>query len=63
MYSSVAIYTGRNYVQLSSLAHVPIRPHDDYYTLSDILANGQSLDGSYLNLLAIVASVSNMLYY
>ena len=63
MYSSVAIYTGRNYVQLSSLAHVPIRPHDDYYTLSDILANGQSLDGSYLNLLAIVASVSNLLYY
>lgn len=56
-YSTINIYNGSNYSQLSSLAHIPLRPSNDYYTLSDIFTNGQSLDGSLLNILAAIGSV------
>jgi hypothetical protein len=56
-YSSVSIYNGENMSQLLQLAHVPLRPYNDYYTLNDIHVNGQSLDCCHVNILAIVGHV------
>uniref|UniRef100_A0A8C6K040 MEIOB-like N-terminal domain-containing protein n=1 Tax=Melopsittacus undulatus TaxID=13146 RepID=A0A8C6K040_MELUD len=43
--------------KLLSLLHLPVKDPQDYYSLGDIVANGQSLDGRILNLLAAVMSV------
>ncbi|NXD82263.1 MEIOB protein, partial [Halcyon senegalensis] len=43
---------------LLSLLHLPVKDPQDYYSLGDITANGQSLDGRILNVLAAVMSVS-----
>ena len=57
-HSIVNLYNGWDYTDFAALAHVPIRPPNDYYRLSDILASGQTLDGSHVNILAIVRHVS-----
>ena len=57
-HSDVALYSGWDYTDYTSLAHVPLRPPNDYYTLSDILANGTTLEGSHINILAAVRDVS-----
>lgn len=57
-HSVLAPYTGWDYTEFTALAHIPLRPPNDYYPLSDITASGHSLDGSYINILAIVKSVS-----
>ncbi|NWZ46985.1 MEIOB protein, partial [Haliaeetus albicilla] len=44
--------------KLLSLLHLPVKDPQDYYSLGDIIANGQSLDGRILNVLAAVMSVS-----
>ncbi|NXW57429.1 MEIOB protein, partial [Eurystomus gularis] len=44
--------------KLLSLLHLPVKDPQDYYSLGDITANGQSLDGRVLNVLAAVMSVS-----
>lgn len=44
--------------KLLSLLHLPVKDPQDYYSLGDITANGQSLDGRILNVLAAVMSVS-----
>ncbi|NXH09578.1 MEIOB protein, partial [Bucco capensis] len=44
--------------KLLSLLHLPVKDPQDYYSLGDITANGQSLDGRILNVLAAVQSVS-----
>ena len=56
-YSSLSLYDGLDYTEFSALAHIPLRPPNDYYTLSEVLNNGQSLDGSAVNILAIVRHV------
>lgn len=56
-YSTLILYDGMNYTNFTALAHVPLRPSNDYYTLSDILSSGQSLGGSFINILAIVKHV------
>ncbi|NXJ84340.1 MEIOB protein, partial [Trogon melanurus] len=43
--------------KLLSLLHLPVKDPQDYYSLGDITANGQSLDGRILNVLAAVMSV------
>ena len=57
IYSTLTLYDGGNYTQFTALAHIPLRPPNDYYTLSDLLNSGQSLDGSNVNILAIVKRV------
>ncbi|NXS28529.1 MEIOB protein, partial [Pomatostomus ruficeps] len=42
---------------LLSLLHLPVKDPQDYYSLGDIVANGQSLHGRVLNVLAAVMSV------
>ncbi|NXS54180.1 MEIOB protein, partial [Brachypteracias leptosomus] len=44
--------------KLLPLLHLPVKDPQDYYSLGDITANGQSLDGKVLNVLAAVMSVS-----
>ena len=56
-HSTVTLYNGRDLAELSSLANVPLRPLSDYYTLNDVFTNGQSLDGSHINLLAVIRNV------
>lgn len=44
---------------LLSLLHLPVKNPQDFYSLGDIVANGQSLDGKIINVLAAVKSVSH----
>ncbi|XP_062444617.1 meiosis-specific with OB domain-containing protein [Rhea pennata] len=48
---------------LLSLLHLPVKDPQDYYSLGDIIANGQSLNGRILNLLAAVMSVGEPKYF
>ncbi|XP_040430986.1 meiosis-specific with OB domain-containing protein isoform X3 [Cygnus olor] len=49
--------------KLLSLLHLPVKDPQDYYSLGDIVANGQSLDGRILNVLAAVMSVGEPKYF
>ncbi|KFO95531.1 Meiosis-specific with OB domain-containing protein, partial [Calypte anna] len=49
--------------KLLSLLHLPVKDPQDYYSLGDITANGQSLDGKILNVLAAVMSVGEPKYF
>ncbi|KAM6320409.1 meiosis-specific with OB domain-containing protein [Podargus strigoides] len=49
--------------KLLSLLHLPVKDPQDYYSLGDIIANGQSLDGRILNVLAAVMSVGEPRYF
>ncbi|XP_037363687.1 meiosis-specific with OB domain-containing protein isoform X2 [Talpa occidentalis] len=43
--------------QLLSLIHLPVKEPRDHYSLGDIVANGRSLDGRIINVLAAVRAV------
>ncbi|XP_012502952.1 PREDICTED: meiosis-specific with OB domain-containing protein, partial [Propithecus coquereli] len=49
--------------KLLSLIHLPVKESQDYYTLGDIVANGQSLNGKIINVLAAVRSVGEPKYF
>uniref|UniRef100_A0A8B9S4D4 Meiosis specific with OB-fold n=1 Tax=Apteryx owenii TaxID=8824 RepID=A0A8B9S4D4_APTOW len=49
--------------KLLSLLHLPVKDPQDYYSLGDITANGQSLNGRILNVLAAVMSVGEPKYF
>ncbi|XP_017589511.1 meiosis-specific with OB domain-containing protein isoform X2 [Corvus cornix cornix] len=49
--------------RLLSLLHLPVKDPQDYYSLGDIVANGQSLHGRVLNVLAAVMSVGEPKYF
>ncbi|XP_034640898.1 meiosis-specific with OB domain-containing protein [Trachemys scripta elegans] len=49
--------------KLLSLLHLPVKNPQDYYSLGDIVANGQSLDGRIINVLAAVKSVGEPKYF
>ena len=59
-HSTISLYTGWDYTDFTALAHIPLRPPNDYYPLSDILSSGQALEGSHINILAIVRHVSRL---
>ncbi|XP_069859886.1 meiosis-specific with OB domain-containing protein-like [Dipodomys merriami] len=40
--------------KLLSLIHLPVKESSDYYSLGDVIANGPSLDGRIINVLAAV---------
>lgn len=44
--------------KLLSLIHLPVKESRDYYSLGDIVANEQGLDGRIINVLAAVKLVS-----
>ncbi len=43
--------------RLLPLIHLPVKDSGDFYSLGDIVANGQKLDGTVINVLAAVKSV------
>lgn len=43
--------------QLLTLLNLPVKDPQDFYSLGDIVANGQSLDGKIINVLAAIKSV------
>uniref|UniRef100_A0A3Q3VSX3 MEIOB-like N-terminal domain-containing protein n=1 Tax=Mola mola TaxID=94237 RepID=A0A3Q3VSX3_MOLML len=43
--------------RLLPLIHLPVKDSRDFYSLGDIVANGQGLDGTVINVLAAVKSV------
>ncbi|XP_056325979.1 meiosis-specific with OB domain-containing protein [Danio aesculapii] len=45
------------------LFHIPIKDPRDFYSLGDITANGQSLDGHVINILAAVQSVGEEKFF
>ncbi|XP_008926454.2 meiosis-specific with OB domain-containing protein [Manacus vitellinus] len=49
--------------RLLPLLHLPVKDPQDYYSLGDIVANGQSLNGRILNVLAAVMSVGEPKYF
>ncbi|XP_039102772.1 meiosis-specific with OB domain-containing protein isoform X2 [Hyaena hyaena] len=49
--------------KLLALIYLPIKESRDYYSLGDIVANGHSLDGRIINVLAAVKSVGEPKYF
>ncbi|CAO2642219.1 Meiosis-specific with OB domain-containing protein, partial [Lemmus lemmus] len=49
--------------KLLSLIHLPVKESRDYYSLTDIIANGHNLDGRIINVLAAVRSVGEPKYF
>jgi len=58
VHSTITLYSGWDYTEFASLAHIPIRPANDCYKLKDMLTGGHKLTGSHVNLLVAVKSVS-----
>ncbi|KAF1374120.1 hypothetical protein PFLUV_G00245960 [Perca fluviatilis] len=46
--------------RLLPLIHLPVKDCADFYSLGDIMANGQSLDGTMINILAAVKSIGEL---
>ncbi|XP_042363769.1 meiosis-specific with OB domain-containing protein [Plectropomus leopardus] len=46
--------------RLLPLIHLPVKDSRDFYSLGDIVANGQQLDGSVINILAAVKSIGEL---
>ncbi|XP_008579808.1 PREDICTED: meiosis-specific with OB domain-containing protein isoform X1 [Galeopterus variegatus] len=63
-HSTVKICSGYEVdAKLLSLIHLPVKESRDYYSLGDIVANGHSLDGRIINVLAAVRSVGEPKYF
>ncbi|XP_077407881.1 meiosis-specific with OB domain-containing protein [Vanacampus margaritifer] len=45
---------------LLPLLHMPVKDSRDFYPLGDVVANGKSLDGSFINILAAVKAVGEI---
>lgn len=58
-YSTVSLYSGPSYSELSSLAHAPLRPVRDCHTLSFVIANRQSVEGTHVSVMAAIRHVSD----
>ncbi|XP_031555917.1 meiosis-specific with OB domain-containing protein-like [Actinia tenebrosa] len=56
-HSSVSLYSGWDINDFDVVAHVPIKASNDFYTLGDIIANGQSLHGEHINIMAAVRNI------
>ncbi|KAM7381951.1 hypothetical protein PAMA_012693 [Pampus argenteus] len=46
--------------RLLPLIHLPVKDSRDFYSLGDIVANGQGLNGSVINILAAVKSIGEL---
>ncbi|XP_075950057.1 meiosis-specific with OB domain-containing protein [Anarhichas minor] len=46
--------------RLLPLIHLPVKDSRDFYSLADIVANGQKLDGTVINILAAVKSIGEL---
>nr|XP_039259590.1 meiosis-specific with OB domain-containing protein-like [Styela clava] len=46
--------------ELKQLLHAPIRPNNDYYTLEELIEQGERMNGEYVNILAVVRKISSV---
>lgn len=53
-HSTVTPFQGSDFTEFSSIAYLPVKDANDYYTLGDIIANGNNLHGRYINILSVV---------
>ena len=53
-HSTVIQFTGSDFSEFSSIAYIPVKDSNDYYTLGDVIANGNNLHGRFINILAVV---------
>ena len=61
-HASVIQYTGNDYTEFSSsIAYLPVKDSNDYYTLADIIGQVNEINGRLLNILAVVRDVSGLL--
>jgi len=51
-------YTDWNANEYLRYAHLPVKPNNDYYTISDIIANGETINGDIISIMAVVKRVS-----
>ena len=58
-YSSVNHYSGVELRELEAIAHIPVKPSNDYYTLNDVITSGQHLHGEHVNIQAVVKQVGS----
>lgn len=56
-HSSITSYDGTDVDIYQPLLHLPTKASNDYYSLEDIVANGQGLSGEHINILAILKKV------
>ncbi|KAK3768180.1 hypothetical protein RRG08_031719 [Elysia crispata] len=54
---TIVPYSGLDIEDYTHLIHTPTRPSNDFYTLEDIIANGMSLQGEHINILAVVKRI------
>ncbi|KAL5019061.1 hypothetical protein ScPMuIL_004783 [Solemya velum] len=54
---NVSLHNGPDQDSYRELLHLPTKPNNDFYTLEDILVNGQNLDGDHINILAAVRNI------
>ena len=59
--TTVKLYEGWNCDTYKRLLHVPTKPCNDFYTITDIMVNGENINGEFVNILVAVKHVS-MLY-
>ena len=59
-HSSVVLYEGLDLGSYAPLASIPTRSPGDFYTLEDVLANGQTLSKQHINLLVAVRKVRDV---
>jgi len=53
-HATVVPFSGPDFTEFTSIAYIPVKDSNDYYTLGDVIANGNSLHGTYINILAVV---------
>ena len=58
--SSLSLYGGPDHRLYYPMLNVPTKQVDDYYTISDILTNGQNLNQTQANIMAAVKTVGQM---
>jgi len=56
-HSNISLYNGLDMGSYAPLLFIPIKDSSDYYTLEDVLVNGQNLNGEHINLLVAVRKV------
>jgi len=55
---TVKVYTDWNANEYLRYAHLPVKPNNDYYCISDIMVNSEAINGDVINVMAVVKRVS-----
>ena len=53
-HSSLCMYGGWDIDSYTDLLRIPTKANNDFYTLDDVMANDQNLNGEHVNLFVVV---------